>query len=1162
MSKSRSRSKQKEITVEERYEKKTQHQHILLRPDSYVGSVECNEEDMWVWDEEVQKIVYKKIQYIPALYKIYDEIIVNARDHSVRDKTCRSIKIDINKDTGEISCMNNGNNGIPVIIHKKHNIYVPELIFSHLLTSENYNDNEKRIVGGKNGYGSKIANIYSKHFYIEVFDSKNKKLFKQHFRDNMYTRGEAVVEDLTGKKQSYCLIKFTPDYEKFGVENLSDDMYNLFIKRAYDIVACTAKSTKVYINKKLVKINNFEEYTDMFFDKPMPKVYYEEPNKRWKVCAVYDPDTNYRHVSYVNGICTYHGGSHVSHVINQLIDKLKKIIHEKYKDLTIKTSLIKDNLTIFIDATIENPGFNGQTKELLTNKVATFGSKCSLPDDFVKQLSKTGITNEVINMAQVKSRDKLKESDGKKVKKIRGMAKLEDARYAATIRSKKCNLILTEGDSAKTFAISGLSVIGSEYYGVFPLKGKLLNVRDATVKQLLNNEEIKNLKKILGLKENKIYDDSNIKELRYGGIIVLTDADVDGSHIKGLIINFIEFFWPSLLQNFPDFVRSMSIPIIKAIKGARSKETSKIFYTLTEYENWQKTSPKGWKIKYYKGLGTYTDEEAIECFESFPDNIINYVWGNDESPEAIDLAFNKKRSDDRKKWLLNYRRDNIIDNINEKDIPFSDFINKDLIHFSKYDVERSVPAIDGLKPSQRKVLYVSFKKNILNKEIKVAQLGGYVSAESNYHHGETSLFGTIIKMAQNYVGSNNINTLLPNGQFGSRLLGGKDSASPRYIFTQLNRLTPLIYRHEDACVLDYVNDDGDIIEPIVYAPIIPMVLVNGCLGIGTGFSSNIPCYNPRDIIANIKLLMKGKRPTEMRPWYRNFKGNITKVNSTRYRAEGVYKIINKNTVHITELPISTWTTPYKAELDKIMYDEKSDSKKKPYITDYISVPSNKHVDITVTFIPNVLQKLIKDQTIEKVLQLRKNICISNMHLHLPDGSIKKYETINEILTDYYSFRLNVYAKRKEFYTKKLEHDLNITKYKIKFIEYVIAGKIKVMINKKSRKRQEVIDDLEKHKFPKLSKRFQGDNESYDYLTDIKIFDLTVEELEKLKKEHDEKQTKYDTYVNTSIEDIWLAELLEFEKAYNKWIVEDEKNHIIPDKKSKGKRGARTRRKRN
>ena len=220
------------------------------------------------------------------------------------------------------------------------------------------------------------------------------------------------------------------------------------------------------------------------------------------------------------------------------------------------------------------------------------------------------------------------------------------------------------------------------------------------------------------------------------------------------------------------------------------------------------------------------------------------------SVDAMELAFDKKRADDRKIWLKSYDRNNIIEQTHKK-VLYSEFINKDLIHFSDYDNKRSIPCIcDGLKPSLRKIIYSCFKRN-LKKEIKVSQLAGYVSENSNYHHGEASLYESIIGLAQNYVGSNNVELLEPIGQFGTRLVGGQDSGAPRYIFTKLAQLTSLLFNPQDNPLLEYNNDDGDKVEPLWYIPILPLILINGTNGIGTGFSSKIPSHNPINIIDNL-----------------------------------------------------------------------------------------------------------------------------------------------------------------------------------------------------------------------------------------------------------------------------------------------------------------------
>ena len=194
-------------------------------------------------------------------------------------------------------------------------------------------------------------------------------------------------------------------------------------------------------------------------------------------------------------------------------------------------------------------------------------------------------------------------------------------------------------------------------------------------------------------------------------------------------------------------------------------------------------------------------------------------------------------------------------------------------------------------------------------------MAGYVSEHGAYHHGEASLNGTIVNMAQDFVGSNNINLLSPVGQFGSRLMGGKDAASPRYIFTRLPPLTTILFNKHDTPVLPEQFEDGTKIEPKHFVPIIPMILVNGSEGIGTGWSTSLPSYNPDDIIANIRRKMKDEELHQMTPWYKNFKGTITKVDECTYKCKGCY---TTNNVYycFTDIDSNNWPSCEKC-LDKV-----------------------------------------------------------------------------------------------------------------------------------------------------------------------------------------------------------------------------------------------------
>ena len=1147
-------------TIEQKYQKKTQKEHILDRPDSYIGDVKKQNEVMWTFNPETEKMHKIQIEYVPGLLKIFDEILVNAGDNTKEDDLCDCIKVNINKQENEITVWNNGK-GIDVEFHKEHKVLVPEMIFGELLTSTNYDDSEKRVTGGRNGYGAKLANIYSLEFEVETLDMERGKKFKQTFTNNMDTRTKAKVTSIKNPKSGYTKISFKPDLKRFGLEELTDDIVNLMIKRVYDIAATTDKKIKVYYNDNKININNFKSYISLFYDDV--DLMYEDVNERWNIGVLYLPDNGYDQISYVNCISTFKGGNHVKYVESDIIKKIEEQILKKNKNIKVKSQNIKENLVFFINSTIINPSFTSQTKEELKTKFNDFGSKCELSDTFIKKILKTGIAEQVLLYAKLKEESMMKrKTDGKKTGNIKGVPKLEDANWAGSKKSDECKLILTEGDSAKAFAMAGRAVVGNDKYGIFPLKGKLLNVRDASPKQLMDNEEIKNIKLILGLQQGKIYDSLN--QLRYGGIILLTDQDVDGYHIKGLLINFLHYMWPSLVK-LNLFIYSLATPIVKVSKG----KSIRTFYNITDYENWkEENSNKGWNIKYYKGLGTSDSKEAKEYFTDIEEKLIKYTWestndtnldeinnnssessdslkknkkrkrknnfeatievdSDDETSESIRLAFEKKRADDRKSWLLNYDRSEVLNN-DQKIVPIPEFIHKELKHFSNDDLNRSIPSIcDGLKISTRKILYSAFLRKLYTKstELRVAQLAGFVSDKTCYHHGEASLCDAIVGMAQDYVGSNNINILYPSGQFGTRLLGGKDKASARYIHTYLEKLTKYIFRAEDEPILNYLNDDGVMIEPDQYYPIIPMVLVNGAEGIGTGFSTSIPCYNPKEIIHNIFNIMDNKKVKSMSPWYKNYKGKIIKVDDNTYDTYGNYDILDSNRIIINELPLGSWTTPYKELLETIQYD--SDSKKN-VIVGFTDNNTDERVHFVITFPDKKLALYQNNDTIEAKLKLIKKIKTSNMNLFNENGTIQTFENVEDILKYWYVIRLKKYVDRREYLIGKINNELDLLKYKALFIKYVLEEKIIVF----KQKRQSIIDKLIELKFPELSS--SNENKSYDYITNIPLFNLTLEKIEELNNKLKEKEQELNYVKITPPVDVWRLELKELLKEYEAW----------------------------
>ena len=1079
----------KDKTIEEVYQKKTQLQHVLDRPGMYIGDIENVTNERWVISEN--KFVRKTISYSPGLYKIFDEIFTNATDHSQRDPTMK--KIEVSFEDG-ITIMNDGE-GIPIEIHKELNKYVPEIIFGEFHTSSNYDDTEKRTVGGLNGYGSKLTNAFSKKFTIEICDGS--KHYIQTWENNMSTKSEPKIKTKKGK--SFTKISFMPDYERFGMTSLDSDTRSLFLSRVYEGSAITNKNISIYFDSQKINVKNFEDFVNLFTDSPRV---YTKINDRWEIAVVLNPYDKFSQVSFVNGISTSEGGTHVDYIVNQIVYTLKEQIEKKLKDITIRPAYIKDNILIFINCLIENPTFSSQTKEHHVTKVNKFGSSAKLSEEIIKKIEKLGIMANVIEIAKAKENKSLSKTDGKKQFRLSGIPKLDDANKAGGNDGYKCKLILTEGDSAKASAVAGLSVVGRDYYGVFPLRGKLLNVRDATAAQILKNEEINNLKKILGLQQGKEY--TNTKSLRYGGILIFTDADNDGSHIKGLIINFIHSFWPSLL-NVESFISSIVTPIVKVSKGKNIIP----FYNQNEFTVWKNTTPlNGWNIKYYKGLGTSTAQESKGYFTNLAKQTIVYSVDQYTDGDLI-KAFKKGFEDNRKEWIKENTGKNTTLDFSVTKQSFSQFVNNELINFSIADLERSVPNLmDGFKPSQRKVLYGCIKKGLYS-DIKVAQLSGYISEHSSYHHGEVSLQGTIINMAQDFVGSNNINLLYPSGVFGTRILGGKDAASPRYIFTHLMPVTKVLFNEHDNKLLEYLDDDGVSIEPKYYIPIIPMLLVNGSEGIGTGYSTNIPCYNPDEIIANLKILIESNGKGEqksMYPWYRGFKGTIEKETDGKFITTGVYKRENQTTIEITELPIGKWTQNYKEFLETLIESNE--------IIDYKNNCDDCSISFKIVMQKTVIDSLIEKNEIIKKLKLTSSLNITNMHVFDSDCKIRKVESPEEIIYRFYVVRKQHYIKRKDYLIKTLKEDLELLDSKIKFIRLVIAEEI-IVFNKK---KDFIIKQISNHNLLKV-------NDSYDYLLDLKLWTLTSEKIEDLEKNSEKMKKELTVLTTTTISQMWKSELM-------------------------------------
>lgn len=1177
-------------SVKDTYKTSEQREHVLKRPATYIGTITNSIENVWIYSEPLNQILNKSILFNEGLYKIYDEIISNAYDHYIRiddlikKKTpnvfpVKNIKINIDKKTGEITVFNDGN-GIDIVEifveREKRSMYVPEQLFTVFLSGTNYDDTEERGGVGQNGIGAKATAIFSNEFIIETVDHNRELKYIQRYTDNLATIEKPKITKYT--KEPYTLIRFTPDYERFGIK-LKDlqnmDMWQVFHRRIYDFTIYLDKNCQIWYNDKKIKCNNFEQYINLYIGsdkKETKRIFLEPATNELEICFCLSKDDDTTQISFVNSAFCDNGGTHVDYLKTNIAKKLIENYKLKKDENPIKPEYIKRYMWLFIKTTIKNPAFESQSKRKLSTPYSKYGVKYDISDDFIKKLIGIGIMDKAKSFNDFKTKKIMsKNTDGKKTGKIYE-AKLIECEYAGKSYSDKAILIFTEGDSALGFfrhGKAGLTEEEKKCFAGFPLKGKILNTQKATDKKISENEEIKKIKKLIGLVDGRKYTKELIKsELRYGRVMFLADADTDGDHIKGLCMSFIYNGWPELIDL--GYICSFPTPVIKTWLKKADKDPKPEdminFYSQYEYDEWEKTRPKGnWVTKFYKGLATHGPEECSYLFKN--KLITNYYYGDNEqeikaSKEAIKMVFSssgKKNTDERKKWLLESDKKPL------PEIPYNvaketikTFIDNRLIKHCKEDNIRSIPNLyDGLKPAQRKAIYSFIYGENKSKTIKVSSLTGEMTKNCAYHHGEMSGNATIINLAQDFIGSGNLNLLKPSGLFGSRAENGDDAGAARYISVGNLEYLQYLFNKQDLHVLKANYDDGVKIEPEYLMPILPIVLLTGAQGIGTGWSTTIYAYNPSDVIKNLKSCILGEEMKPMDPWYRGFKGRILKVKNNEYITLGIYNQEAENEIKITELPVGDKKAlsykDYKSLLNKYAGIADSDKKAKKTknagaIDDNETVSTTKmpdeiiedftisnemanEIQINVMFKKGFLEKEIannENYEFEKKMKLAVKFTCNNMYLNTKNG-LKHYNTPEEIIADFYEERYRIYELRKKHIIKELKYKLLILKNKYRFINDIIDE----VINVNKKRTHEIIEIFNKNNYVKLKSNYYDDEDtaSFEYLLSIRIDNFTQEKLNDLEKNIEDIENKIKNIKESKIEDIWIAELDNFQTAY-------------------------------
>jgi len=1187
---------------------------IRKRPDTYIGSREPCEQDLYVLNEqgikwlspyssemEIEntneiKMVKQTISYIPGLLKIFDEPLVNIPDHKRRNTGMTRVKIDIDQATGIIEMSNNGTS-IPCEIHPIEKIYVPEMVFFHPLTGSNYNDEIERLGGGRNGFGSKLTFIFSKWVKILIKDHTRRIKYSQMVENTKLKDGSVkttihepkiraikIAKSLDSTEianKDLVQITFLPDYEFFNLTCMDEVHYKVFLTRALEVAGTFLSSEKdvlVYVNSKCVSTQlcrNFKQYVDLY----TIECVYEAVNSRWEIAVSVASESGVQ-TSFVNSIHTYAGGSHVKYIEDQLLNGIRdEIIPKVFSKAEVASfdgskipkrirAFLKDEIHLFVNCLIVNPTFDTQSKEKLTIKKEKFKSDCVIEEKFInKVISKLDLQTKLENWKLKKDGSVLSTmmNDTKslvnKKKRSVDVPKLQDANDAGTKDSMHCTLIIVEGDSAMSSVKSGLSVLGRDRWGIFPIRGKLLNCLDSSSQQIANNVELKDLFIALGAYPGM----KDRTKLRYGHVMLMRDMDHDGTHIQMLLIGDFFALVPDLVKQ-DEFFSTFDTPLLIISKGKEEK----YFMTMGEFHLFEsQNSIKGWKIKYIKGLGTLETRHVLYLFSRVADYRYYFTYSGAKCDEAINFAMGKatKKLSDSRKEFLKLNKNKILQIINgeldrsayriNNHLKFCDFVYNEYLEHVVKSNRRSIPALlDGFKTSQRKVMYVAIMRK-LYEEIKVAQLAASVAENSCYGHGETSLCGTVVGMAQNIIGKNNLSLLKDCGQFGKREHGGKDAAKERYIFTYLKAVARKIFHPDDDELLEYLCEEGQSIEPLHFQPIIPMVLVNGSSGIGTFYSSTIPNYNVHELVECIKILLNLKQDStdeekldaipELHPYYKYFKGQIFQMEPQKYKTFGVLREIDNETLQITELPIDVWTSDYKENFlhAKLLHPKKIIDVKTNQIENLpplIEDMKEYHTEFDLNFII----KISKEQRLHltdpeiypaglyQAFKLTSDLCTSNMVLFNAKHEIEKFESPKHIIVAFFNERIKLYYKRKDFILNKLEKQMQFISQKVLFKNLVISNQL-ITFNKAEEK---IVDEMKKFNIPDV------ENNEYSNLLAMPLKSFTIKGIEKLEAELNEKTILYNIIKEKTIKIIYEEDLRDFLELFE----EEQKQHVVTEMK--------------
>ena len=1098
----------------------------------------------------------------PALIKIFDEILVNALDNAFRDSIERTIRVAINPVTGQILILNDGKGIADTKIYEKYTI---DVIFGQFMSGSNLSE-KKSFVGGRNGVGAAVTNAFSQVFAVQSACPASQTLYKQTWSSNMQHVGEPAIKKFSGKN-GYVSVSFVPDYERFNLPvpspeaPLDPGVIDALCSRVLEVAICSN-----LLNRKF-NLHFFVGECDFSATGKIPwalvpcktssgllsKMVTATPKRTIATDSIVDPktglsildlavtcvgpdETEYldahcsRVMAYVNGVKCL-SGTHVKHIERQLVEMVRSKVLAKVKKnetINVKPQQVLSRLAIVATCLVADKKFTSQTKETLSTN--NLGFSWAPSKKFENALCvRTTIVADVLNAAISKQTASNQKSGSARSKTVR----IE--KYDAPANRKgskiKPTLLVVEGDSAKSFAVAGLSQIGRENHGIMPLRGKLINVRANTDLKNSSNKEISDLCNILNLQPGKKYTREEVDKLPFGSVTILTDQDSDGVHILGLILNWLHYSFPTLLQAKPDFCKRFFTPLVKVVLTDKSEQK---FFSLKTFRDWQSLQTadvvRKSAMQFYKGLGTSTSAEARECFKNEGKHTMTLRYTGGPCDESMSMYFDAKRAADRKTLIGDEYDEEVQIDFSQKSVSFGDIVHKDLVHFARYDTERSLPSlIDGFKLVLRKVSYYSFNK--LNSRTKVAQLGAAAACFSQYHHGEVSICEAAVGLAQEHTGTNNVALLLPEGQFGSRSDRPCKHAAVRYLHSNIQPIATRIFRPEDTPLLKNLVDEGKIIEPEYYVPIVPFVLINGSSGIGTGFSTYIPPCNPKDVIAASEAFARGYALPQITPWFDGFKGQIH-VTGERFITSSVFTFDPQlHLLTITELPIGTWTDIYLDTVKKSMM-EGSD----PLVKDVFNGSTEHHVQIELRVSDRV--NAMSREDIVKAFKLETGFALTNMYGFDHNKMLVKITELSDIVKMHGAVRIDLYRKRLDYEIQQMRDKIAVDEQLTRFISMVVADELKIF----RRQTDAVVLDLKTAGFSTHRAGKPEGTKHFDHLLSVPISHFTQDKIDDLATKLARMELLLAELLQTTPAQLWLKELDDLKETYSLYQIAKAERH--------------------